>query len=94
MAALLLAALASPQAVQLAQADVIIRQYIEGSGNNKCIEIYNGTGAAVNMGALGYTLQIFYNGNSSPNVTINLSGTVADGDVYVICNSSASGGQR
>ena len=71
--------------------ELFISEYIEGSGNNKCIEIYNGTGTAINLGAIGYNLQIFFNGSGSAGQTINLSGTVADGDVYVICNSSADG---
>ena len=29
--------------------DLIISEYAEGSSNNKYIEIYNGTGAAVNL---------------------------------------------
>ncbi len=29
--------------------ELFISEYIEGSSNNKAIEIYNGTGAAVNL---------------------------------------------
>jgi len=33
---------------------------------------------------------MFFNGSASPGLTINLTGTVADGDVYVIAQSSAN----
>ena len=34
-------------------------EYIEGTCNNKALEIYNGTGAAVDL--TGYSVQIFFN---------------------------------
>jgi hypothetical protein len=71
--------------------ELFISEYIEGSGNNKCIEIYNGTGAPVNLGTGGYNIQLFFNGSTSAGTTINLTGTVNDGDVFVLCNSSATG---
>jgi hypothetical protein len=71
--------------------ELFISEYIEGSGNNKCIEIYNGTGAPVNLGTGGYNIQLFFNGSTSAGTTINLTGTVNDGDVFVLCNSSAAG---
>jgi hypothetical protein len=67
--------------------ELFISEYIEGSGNNKCIEIYNGTGAAVNLST--YELRFYFNGNTAPNTTINLSGTVAAGDVFVVCQALA-----
>ncbi|MCB9234635.1 MAG: HYR domain-containing protein [Bacteroidia bacterium] len=69
------------------QGDLFISEYIEGSGNNKCIEIYNGTGAAVNLS--GYSLLTYFNGSGSIGSTIALSGTVNNGDVFVVCNSLA-----
>jgi predicted extracellular nuclease len=70
--------------------DLFISEYVEGSSNNKAIEIYNGTGAAVSLAAGGYNLQMFFNGSASAGLTINLTGTVADGDVYVVAQASAS----
>jgi hypothetical protein len=69
--------------------DLFISEYIEGSSNNKAIEIFNGTGASVNLGTAGYTLRVYANGNTTPS-TITLSGTVADNDVFVVANSSAN----
>ncbi|MEM1333937.1 MAG: lamin tail domain-containing protein, partial [Actinomycetota bacterium] len=69
--------------------DLFISEYIEGSSFNKAIELFNGTGAAIDLGAGGYTLELYSNGNSAPNSTLALSGTVADGDVFVLANPSA-----
>ena len=71
-------------------ADLFISEYIEGGSNNKCIEIYNGTGASVDLAAGNYRIMIYFNGNTSAGQNIGLSGTIADGDVYVICHSSAA----
>ena len=49
----------------------------------KHLEIYNGTGAAVNLGTGGYNIFMSFNGGTFA-FTINLSGTVANGDVYVV----------
>ena len=68
---------------------LIISEYIEGSSFNKALEIYNGTGSRVNLGASNVTVQIFFNGSASAGQTISLSGTLADGDVYVLANPSA-----
>ncbi|MDP2291958.1 MAG: Ig-like domain-containing protein, partial [Actinomycetota bacterium] len=76
--------------VGAAASDLFISEYIEGSSNNKAIEIYNGTGAAVDLLAGGYALQYFFNGNPVSTLTIPLTGTVADGDVHVVAQSSAN----
>ena len=64
-------------------------EYIEGSSFNKAIEIYNGTGAAVDLAAGGYTLELYSNGSPTVSQSMSLSGTVANGDVYVLANSGA-----
>jgi predicted extracellular nuclease len=73
-----------------AASGLFISEYIEGSNNNKAIEIYNGTGAAVDLAANGYVLQVYFNGNPSAGLTINLTGTVASGDVHVLAQGSAN----
>jgi hypothetical protein len=85
--ALALAALA-PAAAQ--PTELYFTEYVEGSSNNKALEIFNGTGAAVNLAAGGYNIQMHFNGNPVAGLTINLTGTnLADGDVYVIAQASA-----
>lgn len=69
---------------------VFISEYIEGAGNDKCIEIYNGTGAPLDLAAGGYELQIYSNGSPTVSGTIALTGVIAAGDVHVICNTAAA----
>ncbi|MFB2770098.1 endonuclease/exonuclease/phosphatase family protein [Pelatocladus sp. BLCC-F211] len=71
-------------------ANLFFSEYIEGSSNNKALEIYNGTGAAIDLSLEGYVIQIYFNGSTSAGLTINLTGTVADNDVFVLAQSSAS----
>ncbi len=74
----------------IAQAnDVFISEYIEGSSNNKAIELYNGTDSAIDLTAGAYSLQFFFNGSTSAGTTINLTGSVAPGDVFVLAQGSA-----
>ncbi len=81
-------AMAAPAAAL--SADLYFTEYVEGSSNNKALEIYNNTGAAVNLAAGGYNIQMFFNGSAAAGLTINLTGTnLANGDVYVIAQASA-----
>jgi predicted extracellular nuclease len=70
--------------------ELFFSEYIEGSSNNKALEVFNGTGAAINLGTGGYNIQMFFNGSSTAGLTINLTGTVAAGDVFVLAQSSAN----
>jgi len=69
--------------------DLFISEYVEGSSNNKCIEIYNGTGAAVVLDGV-YSIAVYSNGSLTPNTPIALVGTIANGDVFVICQTTAN----
>jgi uncharacterized protein len=88
--ALMLAALPMQSAQAATPTELFFSEYIEGSSNNKALEIYNGTGAAVNLASGGYSVQMFFNGSATAGLTINLTGAVADGDVYVIAQSAAN----
>jgi len=68
--------------------DLFISEYIEGSSNNKALEIYNGTGIAVNLSS--YTLSLFVNGARKPTTSFTLSGVLEDGQVFVVYNSLAT----
>ena len=68
--------------------ELFISEYIEGSGDNKCLEIYNPTDAAIGLSAGNYAIEISFNGGTS-TTTINLTGIVASGDVYVVCDNGA-----
>ncbi len=75
--------------VRAAPTELFFSEYIEGSSYNKALEIFNGTGAAIDLAAGGYAVQMYFNGSTSPGLTLSLSGSVADGDVYVLAHSSA-----
>lgn len=70
--------------------DLFFSEYIEGSSNNKALEIFNGTGAAVDLA--NYRVDLYSAPNTTPGNTLTFAaGTyLADGDVYVIANSSAN----
>jgi hypothetical protein len=71
-----------------APTELFFSEYVEGSSNNKALEIYNGTGAAVPL--TGYDVQMCFNGNPVCALTIPLVGSVPPGDVFVIAQASAS----
>ncbi|MDG1331551.1 MAG: lamin tail domain-containing protein, partial [Crocinitomicaceae bacterium] len=69
--------------------DLFFSEYVEGSSLNKCIEIYNGTGSDIDLAAEGYTLDISFNGGSGTS-SIALTGTIANGATYVLCDDGAA----
>ena len=80
----------SPVAQAAVPLDLFFSEYIEGSSFNKALEVYNGTGAPVDLAAGGYNVQQFSNGGTTASVTLNLTGTLAYGDVFVVAHSSAA----
>jgi len=68
--------------------DLIISEYIEGSGSNKYIEISNNTGVSVDLS--GYKLQLFSNGSATATSNVTLSGTLNDQTTIVYKNTSAT----
>lgn len=82
--------LAVPLGARSAPMDLFFSEYIEGSSNNKALEIFNGTGASVDLAAQAYSIVMYFNGSSSPGATINLTGEIAHDGVYVVAHSSAS----
>ncbi len=76
-------ALASTQA----HSSIIISEYIEGSSNNKAIELYNNGETSVDLSA--YQLRYFFNGNTTAANTISLTGEIAPSQTYVIAENDA-----
>jgi endonuclease I len=68
--------------------ELIFTEYVEGSSNNKYLEIWNNTNASVDLS--DYSIQIYYNGSSSVGATVNLTGTLAQDGIFVIANNSAT----
>ncbi len=85
---LLLLAIISLMTAQAA--DLFFSEYVEGSSNNKALEIFNGTGATVDLS--DYTLRIYNNGSSTPHETnlLEMTGTLANGDVYIVAHQEAA----
>jgi plastocyanin len=66
--------------------DLFFSEYVEGTSNNKALEIYNPTSSAINLA--DYRIFKSINGGSSTGI-FNLSGTIAAGDVYVLANNQS-----
>lgn len=67
--------------------ELFISEYIEGTSNNKAIEIYNGTGGNIDLSQ--YSLQLFSDGAVAASQSLSLSGLLADDTVYVVAHPSA-----
>ena len=71
--------------------ELLISEYIEGSGFEKYIEIYNGTGQTVDLS--NYELRRYTNGSATVSASNALTpgGMLADGASVVFKNGSATG---
>lgn len=69
--------------------NLFISEYVEGTGNNKAIEIANFTGSSKNLN--DYTLIISRNGGTNNStISFNPNFILNHGEVYVIAHTSAS----
>ena len=68
--------------------DLIISEYVEGSANNKYLELYNGTTASIDLS--NYKLKLYANGSSTATQDITLSGTIPVNGTAVYKNSAAT----
>ncbi|HCL38086.1 MAG TPA: DNA degradation protein EddB, partial [Marinobacter hydrocarbonoclasticus] len=69
------------------QASLVISEYVEGSSNNKAIELLNTGNAVVDLAP--WELQVFFNGSANPGQTFNLEGSIAPGSNFVFAHSDA-----
>lgn len=69
--------------------DLFISEYVEGSSFNKALEIYNGTGASVDLGTGQYVLEVYFNGSTS-STSLALTGIIPTGSVYILAHPSAT----
>lgn len=65
--------------------DLFISEYVEGSSNNKAIEIYNPTSSTIDLSA--YKIVRYANGSNSGSDDMTLSGTLNPYSTWVITNS-------
>lgn len=74
--------------VTVSAQDLYFSEYIEGSGNSKAFEIYNPTGAEVDLGS--YLVLGNFNGNPFNDTLRFPAGTMLSaGDVFVVAHESA-----
>ncbi|MGB3491308.1 MAG: Ig-like domain-containing protein [Elainellaceae cyanobacterium] len=69
---------------------MFISEYIEGSSNNKAIELYNPSGSAVDLSTASYTLEFYFNGETTPRTVIALAGIVASQGSFVIADDNSA----
>ncbi|RVU84607.1 ExeM/NucH family extracellular endonuclease [Leucothrix sargassi] len=69
------------------QAELIFSEYIEGSSNNKALEIYNPTSTDIDLSS--YSVVGYQNGGTDAGYNVDLSGTLTAGSVYIIAHGSA-----
>ncbi|MEO6228877.1 MAG: lamin tail domain-containing protein, partial [Ferruginibacter sp.] len=83
-------ALAAYSSVNAQCNELFISEYVEGSGYDKAIEIYNPTNSSISL--TGYRLERFSNGSStsSSGGVLNLAGTIAAHDVWVVTNNNTT----
>ena len=67
--------------------DLFFSEYIEGTSQNKALEIYNPTPFTIDL--TDYIIQTYNDGNVVPVNSLNMTGTIASGETYVIVNSQA-----
>src|SRR5215208_5863914 len=75
---------------EAAAGDLFFSEYIEGSSNNKALEIYNPSGAAVNLATAGYTLEFYSNGATTTSFNLALAGSIAAGGTFVVAPTNAN----
>jgi cysteine-rich repeat protein len=75
---------ASNPACVVATPGLLFSEYVEGSADNKALEVWNNTGTARNLTGCG--VRLYANGNSVATATYTFNTTLAAGDVFVLCN--------
>jgi hypothetical protein len=69
--------------------DLLISEYVEGSGNNQALEIYNPTSNLI--GLSGYALEFYLDGGSGSSfIGFTPGATIAPGGTYVVANANAT----
>ena len=62
-------------------------EYVEGSGYNKGVEIFNGAADAVDLA--GLEIHIYRDGGDQVSAVIPLTGTLPSGETWVVAHTSA-----
>ncbi len=70
--------------------DIFISEYVEGSSNNKALELYNPTATSIDFAAGNYTIEFYFNGSITKGNTVNLTGAIAPLDAFVVADDDAN----
>jgi len=68
--------------------DLFFSEYVEGSSYNKALELFNGTGDTIDLS--DYTIKKQTNGSGDFGNAFDLSGTLENNEVFIVCHNSAS----
>lgn len=67
---------------------LIISKYLEGSGQNRALELFNATNSPIDLSK--YKIDIYSNGSETVSLTVELEGTLEPGEVYVVSHPLSS----
>ncbi|MFL5946666.1 MAG: lamin tail domain-containing protein [Gaiellaceae bacterium] len=79
----------APATANAAAGDLFFSEYVEGSSNNKALELYNPGSTDVSLAAQAYGIQMYFNGSTGVGLTLNLTGVVPAHGTYVIAHAQA-----
>lgn len=68
--------------------DLFFSEYVEGSSNNKALEIYNPSTVAIDLS--NYKVKLYANGATTATSTQNLTGSIAAGTTLTLVHASLS----
>jgi predicted extracellular nuclease len=68
--------------------ELFFSEYVEGSSNNKAVEIYNPTDAPIDLSS--YSVERYSNGSDAVSDEMNLSGTINAGETWIVTNSDTN----
>ena len=68
--------------------ELFFSEYVEGSSNNKAVEIYNPTNAPIDLSS--YSIERYSNGSDAVSDEMDLSGTLNAGETWIVTNSDTN----
>lgn len=68
--------------------ELFFSEYVEGSSNNKAVEIYNPTDAPIDLSS--YSIERYSNGSDAVSDEMDLSGTINAGETWIVTNSDTN----
>ena len=70
--------------------ELFISEYVEGTGTNQAIEIFNPTDTPMSLSASGYRLEFYRNGSTAVTGGVALIGLIQPGGTWVVVPTDAS----